>query len=157
MKLKHHTAISITIAGVLYTLFRSWELALTSAIAGILIDLDHIVDVVREHGWSTKVKDFFVICDNAQFNHIILIWHGWEWIAFFIAASWLTEWNHWITGTMIGLSHHMLLDAYFNSSNFSSYSLIYRWKNNFDFDTIFPKFKHNKYKYRNYISDQVNQ
>lgn len=157
MKLKHHTAISITISGILYMIFKSWGLALTSLAAGIFIDLDHIIDVAREHGWSVKIKDFFVLCENGQFDRIILVLHGWEWIILMSAASWLTNWNPWITGTAIGLGQHLLLDTYYNGAPIPSYSLIYRWKKNFDFDTIFPKFIHNKYKYKDYISNQLSQ
>ena len=157
MKLQHHTAFSITIAGILYLIYNSWGLALACFISGIFIDLDHVIDVVREHGWSVKVKDFFRICHHAQFDRIILLWHGWEWLVLWIISAWLTDWNPWITGTLIGLSQHIVLDAYSNSSNFMSYSLIWRWKHNFDFDTLFPKFKSNKYKHGNYISNQFNQ
>ncbi|MBI5663931.1 MAG: hypothetical protein HZC49_02400 [Nitrospirae bacterium] len=157
MRLQHHTAVSLTIAGVLYMAFKSWGLSLACLISGIFIDLDHLLDVVREHGWSIKVKDFFRICHHAQFDRIILIWHGWEWLFLLTISSWLTDWDPWITGTLIGFGQHMVLDTYFNNARFMSYSLIWRWKNNFDFDTVFPKFKVKKYKHGKYLSGQFNQ
>jgi hypothetical protein len=157
MKLQQHTAFSVFIAGILYMIFKSWAISLSCIISGIFIDLDHIIDVVREHGWGVRVKDFFEICHGAQFNRIILLLHGWEWLPFWAVTAWLTGWNPWITGTLIGLGQHMVLDAYSNSSNLSSYSLIWRWKKNFHFDTLFPNLKSSKYKHGKYVSGQFNQ
>lgn len=157
MKLQRHTAISVIIGGVLYMMFKSWALSLSCIISGIFIDLDHIFDVVREHGRGVTVKDFFRICHHAQFNRVILIFHGWEWLPLFLMTAWLTGWNPWVTGTCIGLGQHLVLDAYSNSSNISSYSLIWRWKNNFHFDTLFPKFRSSKYRHGRYVSSETNQ
>lgn len=150
MKLQYHIAASTTVSGSLYLISRSWPLAIASFIAGIFIDLDHIFDVIREHGWSVKIRDFFHICNTAQFYRIILIWHGWEWLLLGLAMAWLTDWNPWVTGVFIGLSQHMVLDALNNSPGFLSYSLLWRWKHQFDYDTIFGKrlprqINHNKY------------
>lgn len=157
MKLQQHTAFSVFIAGLLFIIFKSWALALSCIISGIFIDLDHIIDVVREHGQGVTVKDFFRICNHGQFNRIILFLHGWEWLPLWAITAWLTGWNPWITGTLIGFGQHLVLDAYSNTSNISSYSLIWRWKNDFDFDTLFPKFVSNKYKYNHYLSNPLNK
>lgn len=157
MRLKKHTAYSVIIGGLLYMVFKSWALSLSCIVSGIFIDLDHIIDVVREHGRGVTVKDFFRICNNAQFNRIILILHGWEWLPVWAFTAWLTDWNPWITGTIIGFGQHLVLDAYSNSSNFSSYSLLWRWKNDFHFDTLFPKFLPSKYILNKYESTQTNQ
>ncbi len=149
MKLQYHTAFSAVIAGILYMTFKSWGLAAACFISGIVIDLDHIIDVVREHGWSVKTKEFFRICHTAQFDRIFLLWHGWEWLVICAIAAWATEWNPWITGTLIGITFHMILDSYQNSLNLRTYSLIWRWKNDFVFDVVFPKLLPVKYKNHN--------
>ncbi len=150
MKLPYHAVATITISGVLYMVFKSWGLAVSSFVAGIFIDLDHIIDYLRENGRPFKIKNFFRICHQCQFNKVILIWHGWEWIVLLGAAAWLTGWNPWITGMLIGITQHLLLDA-INSipdlKSLRSYSLIWRWKKDFDFDTLFPKMKNIKYRY----------
>jgi hypothetical protein len=155
MKLHHHTAFSITIAGILYMIFKSWGLAIACLVSGIFIDLDHIIDYIREHGWPFKIKDFFQVHHKCQFNQIVLVWHGWEWIILWAAAAWLTGWNPWMTGALIGMSQHMLLDTLYNTSNLFTYSFIWRWKQNFDFDTIFTKKTRNKYKYKTAFSDET--
>ncbi len=148
MQLQHHTAFSITISGILYLMFKSWGLAIACLISGIFIDLDHLVDVIREHGWSVRVKEFFDICRKAQFDRILLVWHGWEWVILLGEASWQTGWNPWITGVFIGISQHVVLDSLFNTRNPLSYSLIWRWRRDFHFDTIFPKYTAIKYRHR---------
>ena len=154
MKLHHHTAFSVIISGMLYMIFKSWGLATACLISGIFIDLDHLIDYVRETGWPFKIKSFFQFCHKCQFRQIFLIWHGWEWVVLFGIAAWLTDWNPWITGTLIGLGLHIVLDTFYNGSNVLSYSLIWRWRKNFEFDRVFPKMKRIKYKYINFPSDE---
>lgn len=137
MKLQYHVTASAAVSGLLHLITHSWALTTSSFIAGIFIDLDHILDVVREHGWSIKLKEFFHVCNTCQFKRIYLIWHGWEWLLLFGFAAWLTGWNPWISGILIGLSHHLVLDAVYSAPSFWSYSLLWRWKQGFDFDTIF--------------------
>ncbi|HDZ84095.1 MAG TPA: hypothetical protein ENH45_02660, partial [Nitrospirae bacterium] len=93
MRLHHHTAISLTISGLLYMTFRSWELAAANLITGIFIDLDHIFDYLYAHGRPLKMKDFFQVCNNCQFDKIFLFLHGWAWVALIGTAAWLTDWN----------------------------------------------------------------
>ena len=138
MKLHHHTAVSLIISGLLYLIFKSWGMAFASLIAGIFIDLDHIIDYLREYGWPLKIKKFFYVCEENQLNHTILLFHAWEWLALFCALSWFSNWNPWITGTFIGLTHHMVMDELWNKSNFRGYSLFWRWKNNFNHAASFP-------------------
>ena len=148
MKLHYHTAISLTISGILYMIFRSWGLAAANLIAGIFIDLDHLFDYLYTHGRPFKVKDFFRVCNNSQFNRIFLFLHGWEWVALLGMAAWVTGWNPWITGTFIGIGQHIFFDAFHNSSGFKSYLLFWRWKKDFDFDSIFYGLTDCKYEYR---------
>ena len=148
MKLQYHTAISLTISGILYMTFKSWGLAAANLAAGIFIDLDHFFDYIYAHGHPFKIKDFFQNCHNCQFNKIFLFLHAWELVALMGLAAWLTEWNPWITGTFIGLGQHIFFDTIYNDSGFMCYSLLYRWKKDFDFDTIFHSLKDHKYEYR---------
>ncbi len=145
MRIQYHIAASTTVSGVMLLLFKSWELTAASFIAGIFIDLDHILDVMREHGKSVTIKDFFHICHTAQFERIYLIWHGWEWLPFGLVAAWYTNWNPWLVGALIGFTHHMILDSIHNSSDYRTYSILYRWRNNFHFDTVFKKMAECKY------------
>ncbi len=156
MKLPYHIAASTAVSGVLYLAFKSWGLAAASFLTGILIDLDHLHDVMREHGKAVNIQDFFRICETAQFNRIVLICHGWEWLVLGTAAAWFAGWNPWAVGALIGLAHHLALDAVHNSSDPRSYFLLWRWKNNFDFDTCFSKMTKYKYGSVSYSPKDIN-
>lgn len=148
MRLQYHVAISTLIAGVLHLFFKSWAVTISCFMTGIFIDLDHFIDYFREKGWRLNIRDFFETCHTGQFERIMLLWHGWEWMALLGISAWLSHWNPWITGAFIGYGQHMIVDALSNSNTVKSYSLFWKWKNNFYFDTIFPNLKQLKYKYR---------
>ncbi len=144
----------MVISGTLYLIFKSWGLAISCFIMGIFIDLDHFIDYIRENGWSFKIKNFFQVCHTCQFNRIFLLLHGWEWLILWGIAAWLTDWNPWMVGAFIGFSQHIVLDVFYNGSNLLPYSLIWRWKKDFHFDTIFSNLKSRKYKNAKYLSDE---
>ena len=148
MKLPYHIAVSTVVSGIIYLISKSIALSTASFIVGIFIDLDHIFDVMREHGSTVTIKDFFRICHTAQFERIFLICHGWEWLFVGAVIAWHFSWNQWVVGALIGFTHHMVLDTIHNSSNLRTYSLLYRWKNDFHFDTVFTKMAKQKYSYK---------
>ncbi len=148
MKLPYHIAASTAISGIIYLMSNSLALSASSFITGIFIDLDHIFDVMREHGNTVTIKGFFRICHTAQFERIFLLCHGWEWLFLGTAITWYFNWNHWLVGALIGFTHHMVLDTIHNSSNLRTYSLLYRWKHGFHFDTVFTKMAKQKYSYK---------
>lgn len=155
MKLTYHIAASTAVSGIIYLIFKSLGLTAASFIVGIFIDLDHVLDVIREHGKLITVKDFFHICNNAQFDRIYLICHGWEWLFLGLIGAWYVNWNPWLVGALIGFTQHMILDSIHNSANLRSYSLLYRWRKNFDFDTVFAKMTAYKYAPNNYSSSNI--
>ena len=147
MKPGHHAAVSIVISGILYSIFKSWGLAVASLISGILVDFDHIIDYWIEYGLRLDFKQFFNYFDEKNFGNrkkLFFVFHGWEWLIVMLAAAWLTGWNLWVTGLLIGFGQHMALDELYNSSNYRirpyvrGYSLLWRWKNGFEFMPI-PK------------------
>ncbi|RJQ42628.1 MAG: hypothetical protein C4538_13245 [Nitrospiraceae bacterium] len=137
MKPGYHIAFSSLLAGIFYIITKSWTISVASLISGIFIDLDHIYDVLREHGRPFTIERFFSICYSCNFHKIMLPMHGWEWLLLFWAAAWFTKWNPVVVGILIGYSQHLLLDALNNSPHFLTYSLIWRWKKGFDYDETF--------------------
>ena len=148
MKAHYHTAASLAASAILYLLFKSWGMAAACFVSGVFIDLDHILDYLREQGWPFKVRRFFEICHNGQFDRIMLIWHGWEWLALWSLAAWVTDWNPLITGALIGIALHMIMDTLHNCNSPISYSLLWRWQKGFVFDEVFPKIAEQKYAHR---------
>jgi len=137
MKPHYHVAFSTVIAAVLYLIFKSWALSLSCLISGIFIDLDHVIDYIREHGLTLNASKFSHNFHSGQFDKMYLIFHGWECLLVLAFISWLYDWNPWITGVLIGFSQHILLDAFNNTRNFQSYSLLWRWKKGFKYGSVF--------------------
>lgn len=148
MKLHQHTAVSVAISGILFMIFKSWGMSVACFLSGIFIDLDHIIDYSREHGWSLDIRKFFRINHTCQYNRIVLIWHAWEWIILLVLGAWISDWPDWMTGLIVGLTSHLVLDTFSNGTNLWCYSILWRWRKRFEFDVIFPKMKHIKYKHR---------
>lgn len=144
MKLEHHTAFSILISGALYMVFKSWGLAAACLLSGIFIDLDHIIDYLREYGPPFKIKKFFRIFNEGRLQKAVLILHGWEWVFLLCMFSWMTDWNPFIIGLTLGFAQHLLLDEISNGTNPWGYFLLWRWKNDFVYETVFPGLKDRK-------------
>lgn len=148
MKTTHHAAASVVISGALFAISRSWELAVSSLISGVMIDTDHVIDYWIAHGLRFDLKQFFFYFDERNFKNrekLFFLLHGWEWLILLAAVAWLTEWNLWFTGLLVGYGQHMILDELHNNFTYQlrpyvrGYSLIWRWKEGFDFKTSFHR------------------
>ncbi len=139
MKLSTHIAVSALVSGLLYMVFKSWGAAFASFVSGVFIDLDHIIDYILEYGWHINIKKFFKVFYNAEFKRLYLILHSWEFLLLLAVSGWLTGWNPWITGTLIGAGQHLICDQITNRPALLGYSLIWRWKKKFDRNIIILK------------------
>lgn len=139
MKIEHHVALSTIISGILYAIFKSWELSIASLIAGIFIDLDHLIDYFIEHGLDIHLKSFLPFFYEEKHNKITLLFHGWEWLLCLGVATVLTKFKPWVTGVLIGYGHHIVFDYFYSKTSVLTYSLIWRCKKNFDSQTLFPR------------------
>jgi len=148
MKSLHHVAASALISGGLYTISGSWGLTAASLLSGILVDADHIADYWLIHGLRFDLKQLFSYFDEHNFERrkkLFFIFHGWEWLIIAVVSAWLTDWNHWFTGLAIGYGQHMVLDELYNNARYRlrphvlGYSLLWRWKNGFNFKMSSPQ------------------
>lgn len=139
MKLQHHIAVSTIISGILYAIFKSWGLTIASFISGIFIDLDHIIDYLIERGLCFNAKEFIDFFYEEKHQKITLIFHGWELLILWAVAAKLTDFNPWVTGALIGYGQHIVSDYFFSKASLWSYFLIWRWKNRFNSEVIFPR------------------
>lgn len=139
MKIEHHLTLSIIISTVVYTIFKSWGLSIASLITGIFIDFDHIIDFFIEHGLRFHMKEFLPFFYYEKHRKITLLFHGWEWLFCLGVAAIMTEFNPWVTGVLIGYGHHIVFDYFYSKTSIRTYSLIWRWKKNFDSQTLFPR------------------
>src|SRR5271156_2497155 len=76
----------ITSAGIgiaSYARYRSRPAAIASFLAGFLIDLDHIVDYVRAHGWKLNWSAFNEASHEKYSGKLYLPLHSYELLALF--------------------------------------------------------------------------
>jgi len=129
---RNHTILSTVVAGVLYAVFRSWELAAASVLAGVLVDLDHFMDYFIEYGPRADRTLFFRSFGAGLYRKIYIPIHGWEWIAICAVIAWLADWNIWWIGMAVGLTHHLIADQIVNGASRFGYSLLWRAAHGFD-------------------------
>lgn len=139
MKLRYHVAISAVSSGILYAIFKSWGLSVTLFITGVFIDLDHVLDYLLENGPYINTNKFFSFFYEERHRKITLLLHGWEWLILLGIYAKLTVWDLWVTGAFIGYALHIIPDYFYSKAPFRSYSLIWKWKNNFNSEKIYPR------------------
>ncbi len=128
MTFKQHTSFSALLSSLLFLIFQSWGLSIACLVSGIFIDLDYGIDYIRQYGLPLTVQKFLHAYRNDTL-HKVRLFHGWEWLVFWLFVSWLTDWNPWVVGVLIGFGQHIFLDTINMGESFLSYSLIWRWKN----------------------------
>lgn len=123
----------------LFAVARSWQLAVSSFLAGVFIDLDHFVDVFAEYRTKFTIREFFDICHAGKCHRIRLILHSWELIALLTVAAFVADWNPWLIGVTIGMTQHIICDQLHNRPRPWGYFLIGRWRHGFILRDIFGK------------------
>jgi len=137
MKPQYHLGISLAVSLALYAWLRDIALAVSSFAAGFLIDIDHYFDYVLTYGLRFNARHFYSSFYGAgEYTRIIIILHAWEWLAVLLAVPWWIGWNPVLTGALIGLGHHFLLDQIFNPAFPLTYFFTYRLRHGFKIDRI---------------------
>jgi hypothetical protein len=140
MQVKYHLTFSAVLSGGLYGVTRSWELSVASFLSGLLIDIDHVIDYLFSYGRPFNIRLFFEsFSEHGCYERAFYILHGWEWLVFWTVIGWVTGWNLWTVGVLIGFGQHMILDQLGNNARAWSYSLYGRWKRKFEYRRCFPE------------------
>jgi hypothetical protein len=139
MKLKYHTTASVCVSGILYLAFNSWAMAICSFVLGIFVDFDHVIDYWIKHGLRFDIKNFFFYFHEERHLKLTLLFHSWECLIILVILTIISDWNPWVTGIFIGYSHHLILDIVFNVPNLKGLSFLFRYKNGFGSEIIYPK------------------
>ncbi len=137
MKLKHHITASIIISALLLAISKSWIIFTSSLISGVLIDIDHILDYLWEFRKPFIIKEFIDLNYQRKTLFLMIVFHSWELLALLSICAFLMSWNPWIVGTIIGFTHHLILDQIFYKLNKWSYFFFWRMKNSFSVE-LFP-------------------
>lgn len=91
-KPRYHTALSLGLAALMVARTRRWRSAVPILIAGVLVDVDHLLDLFMNH-------------QGADIRWTILPLHAWEWVlTLLVRRSALTD------GLAAGLAGHLALD-----------------------------------------------
>lgn len=125
---KVHTASSIILAVVLYYFSHSLGLLFSTLLAGIFIDLDHLIDF-----WKSKpqnpfsIKEFLRPRGYMKQNHKAFVpLHSYELIAILWLLAFRTHWNPILIGLSSGFTLHLILDDIGNDLKTFSYFIVYR-------------------------------
>ena len=121
-----HLAASAVISGSIYLSTKSATVSAVSFLCGILIDVDHVLDYVREYGFRADIREFLRVFYTSRFRKVVLLFHAWELVAGLFIVSWLTGWNEVLLGLGIGTFHHLLLDQFGNGMRPLGYFLGFR-------------------------------
>ena len=129
-----HIICTLTISGLLYLILKSSAAFFVSLSAGILIDIDHILDYYIQQGITLKVNKIYFWCLENKFRLLILFFHSLELIFLFWVTILLFKLGIFWVAFAIGLTQHMVLDILFNNrdiyprSYFLTFRIIKRFK-----------------------------
>lgn len=120
MRVSSHIALSVVVAGACYFGTKSPEIATVSFFSGWLVDIDHVIDLVRE-----RTHDFM----NTKKKTVLL--HSWE-LFFALFISSLITHSPLIAWIEIAFFLHITIDQIVYRPQPFWYSLIWRAKHGFD-------------------------
>ncbi len=138
MLVKAHATASTLLAGGVFIATDSAPMAATALASGIVVDADHLLEYMIEHGFSLDIRRFFRLVYEARYKRVFYLLHAWEWFLLLAAAAWATGWNEWTLGALLGYGLHLALDQLGNKGTPWSYFLLWRWRQGFDHARCFP-------------------
>jgi len=132
-----HIVTSAGIGIASYARYRSRPAAFASFFAGWLIDLDHIVDYVRAHGWTLNWSRFNEACHEKYSGKLYLPLHSFELLALFFILFRGPKRHPFRVGITVSVLLHLILDQRCNPSRrWHTYFLTHRIRKKFAADEI---------------------
>jgi hypothetical protein len=105
-------------------------MAAVSFLAGVFIDLDHLIDYWRECPGRIEPSHFFAICNEVRLKKVWLWLHSLELLPVLGLVLWCTR-SWLVAGVLLGFAQHLLLDAAGNPGRPAAYLLFYRMRKKF--------------------------
>ena len=139
-----HIAVSIVVSALVWAFYRDTTAAIACFLAGVFIDLDHLIDYTVNFGLRFRVKHFLKAFKYEAFENIFLFLHSWEFIVIYFALLWLIDWKPVAVGAGIGMLVHLLLDHFFNKHSRFAYFLSYRLFHRFSAKHFYGPEEHNR-------------
>lgn len=136
IKLQYHAIASLGCSVIFYLIFKSFLYSVVCFLAGILVDLDHVVDYVRCTGWNLNIKYFFQFVYGIHYDHLTILFHAWEFSVLFVIMIVLTGGNLLVLAVGIGFIQHLIFDQCTNPIKPFAYFITYRLKHKFSKECI---------------------
>jgi hypothetical protein len=136
MRLLGHALASVAVSTGIYGLTKSTEIAVSSFLAGVLIDIDHYFDYWLQYPLKLDVKHFFTTCEGHGLQRVTLLLHSVEMLLVLLAAVYLTR-SKMLLGIYLGFSQHIIFDYIFNGVYPLSYYFVFRIINKFNNVKVF--------------------
>ena len=144
-----HFIVSFSLGAIIYYFTKSIAAGVICLFAGVLVDLDHIIDYVINVGLKEfNFKEMYWDCiklphqkESSKIKHVFLFFHSWEMVVLLWLVYIFTR-NIYMLAFSVGYTGHIFLDSAARALNPLAYSLIYRIKRN-----LKPmKFLHSRFK-----------
>jgi hypothetical protein len=132
-----HVATSAGAAVILGLFLRSWPAGFSCFLAGVFIDLDHLVDYWLNRGFNLNPRKFFDFCYFGTSARFLDLLHGYEFIPLLVWAAGIPGYSDIGWGVTTGYTLHLLGDQFFNTHlNRWTYFFSYRLFHGFRSDKI---------------------
>ena len=107
----------------------------------IFIDLDHFIDYFLYVDFSRfNLAEFLAVDYVLEVNKIYVLFHGWEFVLLFLLlANIFKKYQPILLTIGLAVFGHLLVDQFTNGAVFFSYSLIYRFINDFSYNAFIGK------------------
>lgn len=149
LHLSGHLFASI-IAG--YIVWKLWQKPIASFFAaiagGVFIDLDHFIDYYFAFGRDFRWDYFFNGYQFLKSGKDYIFFHGWEYAFVLVILAFLFKnklAKSIFLGLALGLFFHLTIDATLNGLPVKSYSIIQRFRNNFEAEKLIEPEKRGEY------------
>jgi hypothetical protein len=134
-----HFGLSLLIGFFVYKKYKNFLVILLSLLGGFFIDFDHSIDYLIAFGWPIDFKNLISGASFQALDKAYLFFHGWEYVLlglalFFIIKS--SKIKLLILAFSLSLFGHLLIDWKTNNMYFKSYSVIVRFRNNFNLERL---------------------
>jgi len=133
MKPSKHVIASLLVSALVWWWLRSSAAALACFLAGVFIDLDHIVDFSYNFQHQLRIRRFFTVFEFDVLENIFVFLHSWEfalvWLVLILSLPEARQ--PVVLGLFVGFVTHLSLDNLFNRHGRWAYFLLYRLRHGF--------------------------
>ena len=134
-----HILSSLVLGVIIFFFTREIIASLIAFLAGVFIDLDHLIDFwASEPENAFSVKQFFYMDKHLKSkgdHYTFIFFHAWEWVIILVILT-LYYSNIYFVSFVLAVALHLALDSinnhFFEEENQLVYSIIFRAFHKFD-------------------------